>query len=304
MPIRFGEAVTRAGLDDIKNGGFGVWAFFSNTEVQNYPLMTNRHVTFEDGDWFYSPTEYWLNDTKYSFIALYPYAEEPTNVEVDENSGVMKLSVAETPSETDWLIATNNTDTSESYDPTVSLQFQHALTNVGFKIWRDGGVHQNDKIRVNKVTLSNVRKVGTASISSASTTWEYTNDRLTVEVDNSANLTNDTNIGAVTVDPDSGEINTHGNTAYDPFGQMMLLPQTISAGVVTLNIEYELQLNNADKDSWTPKEAEKEIPAITWESGRKYIYNVVLSDATYITIIQTTVDEWGTPQVGGTVIIK
>ena len=301
MPIRFGEAVTRAGLDDIKNGGFGVWAFFSNTEVQNHPLMLNRHVTFEDGVWVYSPTEYWLNDTKYSFIALYPYAEEPTNVEVDENSGVMKLSVAETPSETDWLIATNNTDTSESYDPTVSLQFQHALTNVGFNIWRDNGKHQNDQMRIKKVTLSNISKAGT--MSSDSNTWEFTGDKLTVVKDNSANLKDTDNIGAATV-KDDGTLDTGGSTPFSPFGQMMLLPQAIESGAVTLKVEYELKRQNAA--DWESAELEAPLPARTWEAGRRYTYNVVLSSVTDITIyyLQTKVDQWGTPQVGGTVIIK
>ncbi|MBO7236321.1 MAG: hypothetical protein J6V05_07040, partial [Alistipes sp.] len=91
----------------------------------------------------------------------------------------------------------------------------------------------------------------------------------------------------------------------DPFGDMMLLPQTINdSNVVSLKIEYELKLNNAP--TWTKEELEAVLPAKTWNAGSRYTYNVVLSRVTDITVyyILTKVDQWGTPQVGGTVIIK
>ena len=303
--ISFDSVDTRADdddpLKDIKANGFGVWAFMTNTAQTNYPLMSNRHVTYADEKWRYEPLEYWVDNTVYSFVAVYPYAESPTNIAVE--NGVVKLSVAETPSITDWLVAKNDADTNvEGFNTTepVSLQFQHVLTSVGLKILRDYGKHQNDQMRITKVTLSGMHKAG--SLSCNSDTWTYTTDKLTKEYTNS-NLSDSDNIGAYIVD-ENGTI-TIGGTPCDPFGDMMLLPQTINdSNVVSLKIEYELKLNNAP--TWTKEELEAVLPAKTWNAGSRYTYNVVLSRVTDITVyyILTKVDQWGTPQVGGTVIIK
>jgi hypothetical protein len=303
--ISFDSVDTRAdaGLANIQANGFGVWAFMTNTAQTNYPLMSNRHVTYagEVLGWSYEPLEYWVDNTVYSFVAVYPYAENPTNIAVE--NGVVKLSVAETPSDTDWLVAKNGADTSvEGFNTTVpvSLEFQHVLTSVGLKIWRDGGKHQNDQMRITKVTLSGMHKAG--SLSCDSDTWTYTTDKLTKEYTNS-NLSDSDNIGAYTVN-ENGTITT-GGTPCEPFGDMMLLPQTINdSNVVSLKIEYELKLYGAP--TWTKEELEAVLPAKTWNAGSRYTYNVVLSRVTDITVyyILTKVDQWGTPQVGGTVIIK
>ena len=83
---------------------------------------------------------------------------------------------------------------------------------------------------------------------------------------------------------------------------MKLMPQTLSN--VALKISYQLKRQNAT--DWESTELETVLPSITWENNKRYTYNVVLSSVTDITIyyIQTKVDPWGTPQVGGTVIIK
>ena len=162
--IGFGTVDTRAvaDLSTLKADGFGVWAYINNSTVQNHLLMENQLVEYDESEdkWFYSPVKYWLDDTKFSFIGVYPRAKFSTDT---ENHGVT-LTVSETPSADDYLIATSETDTSESYDSTVSLQFQHMLTSVGLNIWRDGGKHQNDQMRIKKVTLSNIRKDGSYGI--------------------------------------------------------------------------------------------------------------------------------------------
>ena len=85
----------------------------------------------------------------------------------------------------------------------------------------------------------------------------------------------------------------------------MLVPQTLDeSGHVSLKILYELKRQNAA--DWEQAELETILPNVTWEANRRYTYNVVLSSVTDITVyyIQTKVDPWGTPQGGGTVIIK
>ena len=294
--IAFGQVATRADISDIQNGGFGVWATFSNSEQTNYPLMENTHVTYESGAWEYDDTKYWIDNTVFNFVAAYPY-DEAGNIFTFANNAV-SLSVRETPSTEDYLLATATVDTSaEGFDPgaAVELKFGHLLTNVNLQIWRDGGKHQNDDMRIKKVTLSNIRKGGTYS--SSTNAWtSLTNETLDLKYENNNPTAFD---GAAIVNED-GSL-TFGGTSSKPFEDMLLLPQTNNN--VSLKIEYELKRNNAA--DWETAELETELP-IKWEVGKKYTYNVVLSSVKYITVyyIQTKVDPWGTPQVGGTVIIK
>lgn len=300
--ISFGKIATRAELSDIQKDGFGVWAIIDNAEYTKHPLMNNVYVYYNGGAWEYSPEEYWIADTRFSFVATYPYDEAGTNFELDSDSGAVMLSVSETPSEVDYLMATEEVDTAAEGFPeeAVELQFKHMLTNVSLNIWRDGAKHQNDQMRIRKVTLSNICKGGEYS---SSTNWTPTGEKLTLSYVNDAVADTD-DIGAA-VKQDNGSLKT-GGTPSTPFGEgMLLIPQTINdSNSVSLKIEYELFRQGAAK--WESAELETILPSITWESGRRYTYNVVLSSVTDITVyyIQTKVDPWGTPQVGGTVIIK
>lgn len=296
--IGFGTVDTRAALPDLQNNGFGVWAFINNATVTNYTLMNNQLVEYKGGEWGYSPLQYWLDNTVFSFIAVYPQGAYSYN---EENKAI-ELSVSDTPSETDYLMATNTTDTSvEGYSTTVDLQFKHMLTSVGLNIWRDGGKHQNDQMRIKSVTLGNIIKSGVYS--SATDSWtNNNNDKLALEKVYE-NFSDTDNIGAAMLQ-DNGTLQT-GGTPAAPFGTMMLLPQTLDADdSVSLKIVYELKRQNAA--DWEEAELETVLPSITWKAGQRYTYNVVLSSVTDITVyyIQTKVDPWGTPQVGGTVIIK
>lgn len=293
--IGFGTVDTRADKSDLEANGFGVWAYITNSTVENHLLMENQLVKYEDGNWVYSPVKHWLDNTVFTFIGVYPREYFSTDT---ENPGV-NVTV-ETPSEVDFLIAKNITDTKvEGYSTTVDLPFQHILTSVCLNIWRDGAKHQNDQMRIKRVTLGNILKSG--AYSSGANSWTYNDDKLALEMVNE-NLSDDDNIGAATME--DGTMTT-GGIAADPFGTMMLLPQTLdSANSVPLKIVYELKRNNAA--DWEEAELETVLPSITWNAGQRYTYNVVLSSVTDITVyyIQTKVDPWGTPQVGGTVIIK
>ena len=300
--ISFGTVDTRAGDSDFPYDSFGVWAFINNATVTNYTLMNNQYVEYKGGEWYYSPVQYWIDETKFTFLATYPYDDSGTYFSYNSEKTAVELEVSETPSMVDFLVATNETDTSiEDYSTTVVLPFQHMLTSVTLNIWRDGVKHQNDQMRIKKVTLGNIRKGGTYSTDT--NLWSYDESKLTVEKENT-NLTDSDKIGAVIV-KDDGTLDPGGSKAANPFGTMMLLPQTLDvSNVVSLKIVYELKRQNAA--DWEEAELETVLPSIKWASNQRYTYNVVLSSVTDITVyyIQTKVDPWGTPQVGGTVIIK
>ena len=297
--IAFSNVTTKATVSDLQKNGFGVWAFINNAKVTNELILENAKVTYNSGAWEYSPLRYWVNESVFTFLAAYPYSENNEGFTLDPSNSSLNLTLSETPAKEDYLIATNVTDTSvEGFSKTVDLQFSHALTSVRLNIWRDGVKHQNDQMRVRKVTLRNIRKAGTYS---SSTGWTPDNDKLTLEKIYEGGSDVD-NIGAAVLE--NGALETGGQAA-NPFDDMMLIPQTLDGNSpVSLKIQYELKRQNAA--NWETAELETVLPSVTWEPNRRYTYNVVLSSVTDITVyyIQTKVDPWGTPQVGGTVIIK
>ena len=295
--ISFSNVSTRATLSDLEANGFGVWAGMENADGY-IPILENEKVYQDNGAWTYDNTRYWFDDYTFYFVACYPYDENSTYYSLDtDNEHSVKLSVTETPSEVDFLMATNETDTSvDGYSTTVSLEFAHVLTQVSLKIWRDGAKHTNDAMRIKKVSLSNIYKGGTYT--TAADAWSTSNEKLNLSYEETEFNETD-NIGAAIV-KDNGSLET-GGTPATPFDTMMLIPQNTSN--LSLKITYELKRQNAA--DWEEAELEAFLN-VNWEIGKRYTYNVVLSSVTDITIyyIQTKVDPWGTPQVGGTVIIK
>lgn len=304
MPITLDVAVTRADDSALEDKRFGVWAFINNSVQTNFAYMENVKVTKEGDAWVYSPAKYWIDDTRFSFVATYPYDEDGTIYTIDPSTGAVQLTLSNTPSAQDYLVALNTIDTSDTgFNPSaaVDLNFRHLLSNVNLNIWRDGVKHQNDQMRIKRVILSNIRKAGTYS--SVTEKWAPTNEKLALEYTNNTFADSDNIDGAII--KSDGSIETHGATGVEAFSNKMLLPQTIDASnSVSLKIEYELKRQNAA--DWESAELETILPSITWNVGQRYTYNVVLSSVTDITVyyIQTKVDPWGTPQVGGTVIIK
>ena len=303
--IGFSNVSTKAALNDIQDDGFGVWALLDNATVTDELILKNAEVKYNsaEGSWEYSPLRYWIDESVFTFLAAYPYDENSANYTIDSTIPALNLNLSETPTEDDYMIATNVTDTSDDeFSPTVKLQFKHILTSVRLNIWRDHGKHQNDQMRIRKVTLSNILKGGTYS--SNTDRWAVFDERLTKEKVYEGGSDED-NIGAAQVN-DDGTLETITRLGpADPFKDMMLIPQTLDgSSPVSLKIQYELKRQNAA--NWETAELEAVLPSVTWEPNRRYTYNVVLSSVTDITVyyIQTKVDPWGTPQVGGTVIIK
>ena len=319
-PIKFGDVETRASVnlvdeeDDMRESGFGVFGYVSGAEGD--PLLENERVywdyengDYENGIWTYNNTKYWIPDREFHFFAYYPYFDGKTEgsitrVAANDNGEIGYQLTFETPETAnfDLLTAYTTVDTgADNFNASdnVSLAFTHALVNVNLNIWRDGGKHQSDQKRIRKVVLSNIRKSGTYS--SNTYLWAPTNEKLTLEREYEGG-SDDDNIGAAIME--NGKLTT-GGTAANPFDNMMFIPQTLDLGSpVSLKIQYELKRQNAA--NWEQAELETVLPSVTWEPNKRYTYNVVLSSVTDITVyyIQTKVDPWGTPQVGGTVIIK
>lgn len=317
-PIEFGNVETRAAIssdnDMIDSGlGFGVFGYVSGVVD---PLLTNEKVYWKDNsEWHYDNTRYWIPDHTFHFFAYYPYddetdATEPiSNVVVngDGEVGYQLSFVTPEAADFDLLSAYASVDTGDAEfnaaNP-VQIQFGHEMVNVNLKIWRDGAKHTNDKMRVKSVTLSNVTWGGLLTkTDGGSTSWTNT-DRLPVL--SGTAVEPETEIGAAVRIPNGIET---GGEPCSPFGEngLLLIPATISgANAVSLSIVYELQLYRANENTWSEYSHNITLPATTWKAGTQITYNVLLSNIVDITFyyISTSVTSWGTPQVGGTIIIK
>lgn len=317
-PIVFGDVETRAvveSVESMKTGGFGVFGYVSDVTD---PLFDNVNVTWDSDEevWTYGDPKYWIPSHTHHFFAYYPYSTAATadsgvsGVQaLDDNSGFKLNFTTPETADFDLLSAYTAVDTGandfDASDP-VPMEFGHEMVNLNLKIWRDGGKHQNDKIRVKEVALSNVTWSGTVTkAAGGSTSWTNTTRKLSLAGTVAAP---ETEIGAATKTSDG--INPGpGAVPCTPFGTngLLLIPATISgANAVSLSIVYELQLQGADENTWSEYSHNITLPATTWKAGTQITYNVLLSNIVDITFyyISTSVTSWGTPQVGGTIIIK
>ena len=317
-PIKFGDVETRAAInpvDAMKESGFGVFGYVSDVTD---PLFDNVNVTWDDAKkvWTYGDPKYWIPSHTHHFFAYYPYSTATTadsgvsGVQaLDDNSGFKLNFTTPETADFDLLSAYTAVDTgANDFDASepVRMEFGHEMVNVNLKIWRDGVKHQNDKIRVKEVALSNVTWSGTLTkTSGGSTSWTNTTRKLllagTVAVPETA-------IGAA-IKTSDGITSGPTEDPCTPFGPngILLIPATISGvNAVSLSIVYELQLKGANENTWSEYSHNITLPATTWKAGTQITYNVLLSNIVDITFhyISTSVTSWGTPQVGGTIIIK
>ena len=317
-PIKFGKVETRAVVESeesMKTGGFGVFGYVSDVTD---PLFDNVNVTwdYDKRVWTYGDPKYWIPSHTHHFFAYYPYSTATTadsgvsGVQaLDDNSGFKLNFTTPETADFDLLSAYTAVDTgANDFDASnpVPMEFGHEMVNVNLKIWRDGVKHQNDKIRVKEVALSNVTWSGTLTkTSGGSTSWTNTIRKPLLAGTVAAP---ETEIGAATKTSD-GITSGPGADPCTPFGTngILLIPATISGvNAVSLSIVYELQLQGADEDTWSEYSHNITLPATTWKAGTQITYNVLLSNIVDITFhyISTSVASWGTPQVGGTIIIK
>ena len=138
------------------DGGFGVFAYYTNNEVYNTQstpnFMYNQQVTSTDGEnWGYSPLKYWPNDRtdRLTFFAYAPYANHSTDGDnfvftTSDNAGDPLVTFTvnkEVKSQPDLLwsnsdnrnIIKNTTDGVSVTDKTL-FTFQHALSRIGFTV--------------------------------------------------------------------------------------------------------------------------------------------------------------------------
>lgn len=318
-PIVFGEVSTRVDITnaDVEENGFGVIALVNTGANGVYESLFGANpekIWLEDGNWIYDEAnvKYWCDNCNYHFFGVYPHDEAYT-IATDASgnpTGVSHTFITPTTADKDLIMAYTPVDTSKTPPTQVEMTFNHALTKVNFIFWRDRVNNENDQMRIKQVMLVNLKSEGTLTrFNDSSASWEYTAKRMNITKNVAKTDTESDYISAATFNVETAKLDDTSNPkpASKPFGEdgLLLLPQSIDgSNSVGLRVVYELLM--PDAVDWQEKTIETLLPTITWVGGKEVNYQILLSSSVNIAFyhIQTSIDPWGTPQVGGTVIIK
>ena len=315
-PIKFGKVETRASVnsvDDMKGDGFGVLASMNGAAGTSaaavYSLfMENENVYWDDtyDAWTYDNTQYWTKGRNYHFFAYHPYEAEMNDakpisaVEMNAYFGYDMTFTTPQTADFDLLTGFATVDTGDAAfngGTPVPIDFGHELVNVNLEIWCDAQKHQNDKMRVTDVALSNIPWKGklTKTVDGVSSWTPLAMNQLFLGTGVEKNV----EIGAARKD-----LTWSSGDPCKPFGDdgLLLIPE---ANAVTLLVSYELHRQDGG-DIWEEYTLPVTLPVDAWEAGKRINYSLILSNQVNMSFyyLGTTVQPWGAPQVGGTIIIK
>jgi hypothetical protein len=85
---------------------------------------------------------------------------------------------------------------------------------------------------------------------------------------------------------------------------IMLIPHDIAENGVKIRVDYLYDVDPNDTDLGQEKFIEGYIPPITWQSSTSINYNISIANTSFLTFDKPTIEPWGSPQTGGTIIIK
>lgn len=310
--ISFGTVDTRAGLSDLQRDGFGVWATVSSigsTDVSYQPLFEKEervYIPTGGTKWTYDNEQLWISNSIFHFFAAYPY-----NIGFEEHrqqqddvwyTGYMLNVTADGSANTeDILTAQNVTNTNTSgYSTTVHLTFSHLLTKFNLTISQNTDIDDNFEYYITKVIITGLNGTSAYVVipfeENFYTGWntsEATPMTLVKSFDSPVCLREDYGDNRK-----SKPLKVWGNEG------VMLIPHDIAANGVKITIEYLYDVKLDDDSLGSPRSVTGFIPAIKWTSSTAVNYNISIADTNEIKFDQPSIEPWGSPQTGGTIIIK
>lgn len=317
--ITFSNVATKAvnGIEDIEQ--IGVWAAMTKDgETSDYiSILDNERVYPTDEahtNWVYDNTRYWFENYHFYFIASYPYNQNGSGIGSFQKFEVVQNNITRigysldvdtynegtsTHTGVDLLAAATYVNTSSEWSRTVTLNMRHLLTKVNLKISQDTREEvgdPNNDYYITKVALSGISTNGEYLVitdeNQIAQEWSLesaNNYSFDKTYDGSQTLRSQNEIS---VWEDNGE------------GGLLLIPQSIPIDKVKIRVEYLYQL--AQSTEKKPGFVEAYLPASDdlWQSGKRITYRLAIAKPTNIRFLAPTVESWGAPQTGGTIIIK
>ena len=304
--IAFGSVVTKAPVTNANQIlEFGVWAQMNHGKEGEEGYGEYEHILEGErvwradiaSPWGYENTRYWVDNRVFHFFAVYPYGTTATSSTLNQSGssydGYRVSFAMDKDADDDLMIAykTENTDGSGTYPESVSMDFGHILSNVTFNV-KKNALNEHADIYLKKAALKNVWKNGayrTSRFSGYTDSWRTTSvsgQKTTLDIECEYTTTPLPEL--------------HHQNYSNAFGrELLILPQTLDpTGDAPIELEITYVYNNNTKTATTV------LPAITWEAGKKYTYNVQMHpEDNYIRINTPTVSYWGSSS-GGSLLIQ
>lgn len=210
------------------------------------------------GNTFYWPTSEYVTFFGYSPETITGYSK------VDNAAPTLNYTVKDDiASQEDVLVVQDTKSAVNDRNTTVSLKFDHALTQVYFKLI---GEDTELSYEVTSIAIKGLKNEGTYTygsnnwdISSATTTKDYT---ITLSTNNTFSGVDD---------PTAADVKYTELTANDQL--MILMPQTLEG----VNIEVTYKANKGSVEVHSDKKAVSKALTGTWNPGDKMVYTLVLS---------------------------
>lgn len=270
-PILFGSTESRAvaGLEDIKSGGFKVYAYFKGNQGSS-SFEKNVIYSSTQNVWGFQTPEYWIPDTKYWFKAIYPAELSAGTLTVNQDTSAQNFTIENfdvVNHQVDIMLAeaTASVDkgaTAPESGSVVNLTFQHLLACI--EVQMKSAI---SNVSITKITLENAKNKAT-----------YKDGTWTADDSDDIEIT-----------PTNGSLSSTDYTSVTNDG-ILVIPGSSSGK--SFYIE-----TNINKTFRVP------IPEKTWTKGNKYTYTAEIKQNN-IVFNEPTVDEWDSENATGSVIIK
>ena len=279
-PILFGSSDTRAvaDLDDLKDSGFKVYAYFQGTAEGTGSSTFEKTVTYYEDDnvWAYEGLEYWIPGVSYWFKAFY-YPSEPsagtlTVANTDANQSFTITGYDITMQEDIMVASAEASVEAGKSAPTdgsvVYLNFQHLLANVTIKALSELAT----SVKIERIEFRNVTTK--ADYRGAWNAENYKSGNFGYD--------SDLTLNKATSDTDYTDI---------PNGGFLVIPEKIN-GTQKLYVKTSF------------KEYEIAFPTTyPWNAGQKYTYTLTIKQES-IEFNEPKVEIWDDENATGSVVIK
>ena len=135
-----GEGIVKTKTDNPKSKSFGVYGVWNDlvesTGGNNVFLQsTAQEVSYNGGDWKYSPVQYWKLNKFYRFRAYHPYSGDSFTVNSASSADNILIEYNIIPGKDDLLVGFAAVEAKvANIKKKVKFEFQHALCGLQFKI--------------------------------------------------------------------------------------------------------------------------------------------------------------------------
>lgn len=296
--------------------GFRVLGYSTDTISWENMVDVNKELNFMLGDsvlwnsgsskWEYANQKYWPNavvdGTTLGKVSFFAYAPENDSIAVTKTLNatgdpiITYTCPASQASQVDLVTASAIDQTKNNVDGKVNFTFDHALSKIAFTAAKAAN-YDNAKIILKKLDVAygtGITKKNTFNISTE--TWGSTGATAYVSTDttniyNEAigdTLTWNTIDSQATIFKFSPESLVAG-AVQKSTNYLMLIPQVITAGALKATLTYEVY--DTTRLSTVTNMVTVDLPAITWEKGKQYTYNLIVT-LTGVTFDVTSISGW------------